>query len=271
MRIAVIGAGWAGLAAAVQATQDGHSVTMFEASRTLGGRARRLSGTLPDGREAKLDNGQHILIGAYGDTLRLMRQVGVNPEVALQRLPLTMQFPDDEGLQFPDWPAPFDALAAILKAHGWRLADKATLLRAALRWRMDGFQCDPSLSVAALCESISPKVVAELIDPLCVSALNTPADRASAQVFLRVMHDSLFGPRGGSNLLLPRVDLSALLPDAAARWLELKGVRIHMGTRATLSQPAPTGTAGRWQVNDQVFDTAMLATSASNATLALAE
>jgi hypothetical protein len=136
---------------------------------------------------------------------------------------------------------------------------------------MDGFQCDPSLSVAALCESISPKVVAELIEPLCVSALNTPADRASAQVFLRVMHDSLFGPRGGSNLLLPRVDLSALLPDAAARWLELKGVRIHMGTRATLNQPAPTGTAGRWQVNDQVFDTVMLGTSASNATLALAE
>ena len=61
-RLAVVGGGWAGLAAAVSATQAGHQVTLFEASRSLGGRARALPSTRPNGM--LLDNGQHILIGA---------------------------------------------------------------------------------------------------------------------------------------------------------------------------------------------------------------
>ena len=85
MNIAIIGAGWSGLAAAVKAKQAGNEVTVFEASRHLGGRARALSTTLPDGQRVMLDNGQHILIGAYQQTLKLMREVGVDPESALAR------------------------------------------------------------------------------------------------------------------------------------------------------------------------------------------
>ena len=76
-KIAIIGAGWAGLAAAVAVSHAGQRAIVFEASRTMGGRARALQGTLPDGSEVTLDNGQHILIGAYTETLALMRQVGV--------------------------------------------------------------------------------------------------------------------------------------------------------------------------------------------------
>ena len=106
MRIAIIGGGWAGLAAAVQAARDGHEVELFEASRALGGRARALACRLPDGTMATLDNGQHILIGAYTDTLALMREVGVDPEAALLRMPLSMQFADGSGLACPRWPSP---------------------------------------------------------------------------------------------------------------------------------------------------------------------
>ena len=85
LRVAVIGGGWAGLAAAVAATQAGHRVTVFEAARQWGGRARALPCTLPDGSRLQLDNGQHILIGAYRDTLSLMRTLGVDPDAALLR------------------------------------------------------------------------------------------------------------------------------------------------------------------------------------------
>jgi squalene-associated FAD-dependent desaturase len=261
MRVAVIGAGWAGLAAAVQAVQDGHTVTVFEAARTPGGRARSLEIPLPDGRSVTVDNGQHILIGAYTDALRLMRTVGVHPETSLQRLPLTLQFPDGAGLRLPDLPVPLDVLAGILRNRAWPLRERLGLLRAALGWKLADFQCADMLSVAALCAQLGPRVQAELIAPLCVSALNTPADQASAQVFLRVLHDALFAVRGGSQLLLPRADLGALFPQAAVAWLQANGATVRTGARITTVQRD----THQWQLDGQLFDTVLLACSSTEA------
>lgn len=245
MKVAVIGAGWAGMAAAIAHTQAGRQVTVFEAARTVGGRARAVPGNLPDGTAAQLDNGQHILIGAYAECLRLMRLVGVDPDAALLRLPLTLQFPDGQGLQLPDLPPPLDALLGIARAKGWLWRDKLALLRAATGWQLHGFRCAPETSVAQLCATLTPRLMAEFIDPLCVSALNTPAREASGQVFLRVLQDSLFSGRGGSNLLLPRADLGALFPEAAARWLRQQDGQVITGQRIQRLHPLPRG---RWQL-----------------------
>ena len=218
-KVAVIGAGWAGMAAAIAHRQAGRQVTVFEAARTVGGRARAVPGVLPNGAAATLDNGQHILIGAYTESLRLMRLVGVDPTTALLRLPLTLQFPDGQGLQLPDLAPPLDALLGIVRAKGWGWQDKVALLRTTTAWQLHGFRCAPHTSVADLCAPLTPRLMSEFIDPLCVSALNTPACEASGQVFLRVLQDSLFSGRGGSNLLLPRTDLGALFPEAGMRWL----------------------------------------------------
>ena len=254
MKIAIVGAGWAGCAAAVEATRRGHQVTIFEASRTAGGRARRVMATV-NGQSVALDNGQHILIGAYAETLRLMRDVGVDDAASLLRLPLTMRFPDGSGLKLPDWPAPLDAVAGILNARGWPWADRLSLLRVALGWRLCGFACPPGQSVSELCSGLAPGAMASLIEPLCVSALNTPPERASGQVFLRVLRDALFAQSGGSNLLLPRVDLSALLPDAALAWLEAHGGIKRLGVRVHSLAPAGPG----WAIDGEAFDGAVLA------------
>jgi len=255
VRVAVIGAGWAGCAAAVEATRLGHHVTVFEAARIPGGRARRVDSHWPDGTALPLDNGQHILIGAYTETLRLMADLGLAPEQILLCLPLTLQFPDGTGLAFPRLPAPLDALTAILRARGWSWRDKVSLLGAAIGWQLSGFRCAPGLSVAQLCTALTPTVMTTLIEPLCVSALNTPADRASAQVYLRVLHDALFAKSGGSNLLLPRVDLSVLLPEAALAWLAQHGGAVRLGTRVRAIAPAGKG----WLVDAEAFDRVILA------------
>ena len=78
------------MAAAVEAAGTGWDVTLFEATRTLGGRARALPAQRPDGVPLTLDNGQHILIGAYLRTLDLMETVGVDAQRVLQRLPLAL-------------------------------------------------------------------------------------------------------------------------------------------------------------------------------------
>ena len=259
MKVAVIGAGWAGLAAAIAATRDGHSITLFESSRVLGGRARSLLLQTPDGAQLVLDNGQHIMIGAYTETLQLMQDLGVDPASALLRLPLTLRFPDGDGLALPEWPAPLDAAWGICSASGWTLRDKASMLSAALRWQVGRFQCQPDITVTQLCTGLTARVLEQLIEPLCVSALNTPAARSSGQVFLRVVRDALFGKGhgrwGGSNLLLPRVDLGRLLPLAGGQWLADRGARVELGHR--VQAIAPLGRS--WRVDAETFDAVLLA------------
>ncbi len=67
LNVAVVGGGWAGCAAAAELARLGHQVTLLEAGAELGGRARRLVLEL-DGERHVLDNGQHLLIGAYTAT-----------------------------------------------------------------------------------------------------------------------------------------------------------------------------------------------------------
>lgn len=258
MKLAVVGAGWAGLACAIEAMRAGHTVTLFEAARTPGGRARRLEAAGVHGAAdgGVLDNGQHILIGAYTATLALMRSIGVDPAQVLQRMPLSLRFADGGGLQVPaHWPAPLDLLVGIAGARGWSWRDKLGLVRAALRWQRQRFACAPTLRVDALCRTLTPRVRDELIEPLCVSALNTPATDASAQVFLRVLQDALFSGRGGADLLLPRTDLGALLPDPALRWLADHGATLRIGHRVQSLIPAD----GRWQLDDTEADRVVLA------------
>jgi squalene-associated FAD-dependent desaturase len=258
------------LAAAVRATQAGHQVTLMEAARHLGGRARTLPTARSDSPHTPLDNGQHILIGAYRDTLALMRTVGVDPDATLLRLPLSLQFPNGDGLCLPNWPLPFDVMAGVLRAGGWSLADKWSLLRATSRWQLAGFCCAPQQSVSDLCAGLSATVMQTLIEPLCVSALNTPPERASGQVFLRVLQDSLLGGNGSSNLLLPRTDLSSLLPTAAAGWLARHGATLRLGQRVTQVQHQ-SHSEGPWLLDGQAFDAVVWATSSSVASQVLAK
>ena len=284
MKLAIVGAGWAGMAAAAEAAECGHHVTIFEATRQLGGRARALACERPDGLPLNLDNGQHILIGAYSESLRLMRHVGLAPEQSLIALPLGLPYPDGSGLQTPSWaaslPAPLDALVAIATARGWSWGERLALVRASLAWRRSGFVCAPTLTVGALCAALPRRVMDELIEPLCVSALNLPADQASAQVFLRVMRDALFGPQMGawsaSSLLLPRVDLSALFPQTAGRWLHTthpQSSRVHLGARVDGLSPAQGGwrlqSRCHGETTEHAFDAVIWATGAAPAAQAM--
>jgi squalene-associated FAD-dependent desaturase len=256
LRVAVVGAGWAGIAAAVHARQAGHAVEVFEMAPQAGGRAR----TVQVGGQA-LDNGQHILIGAYQATLALMHEVGADPSTVLRRLPLALQYPGGEGLKLRQG-APVPAfVGAVLRRRGWSWSERLSLLATASRWAALRFRCTATLSVADLCKGLPVKVQRQLIEPLCVAALNTPADQASAAVFLRVLRDALFSAAGSSDLLLPCAPLGALLPQPAAAWFERHGVRLHTTSRVTELQPD----AGGWRLDGGHFDAVVLACTAAEA------
>ena len=254
--IAVVGGGWAGIAAAVQAADDGHRVTLCEMAPHLGGRARSLTTG-----EIRLDNGQHILIGAYTETLALMGRLGVEPEQVLLRMPLALRYPDGSGLALPGGPPLLSFLRGVAWRAGWSWRERLALLREAASWAATGFRCDPARTVADLCARLPRPVQQELIEPLCVAALNTPAAQASASVFLRVLHDALFSGAGSADLLLPRRGLDALLPVPALRWLALNQIALRLGRRATELRPEGAG----WRLDGEPFDAIVLACSAAEA------
>ncbi len=228
MTVAVIGGGWAGLAAAVSLAGQGIPVTLFESAAQLGGRARRveINGLV-------LDNGQHILLGAYRETLRLLATVGVDPRAVCHAPPLTLQVAPAFYLSAAPLPAPWHLGFGLLKSRGISWGDKFSAIRFLAALKRAAFRIDPDFSVSALLaqQRQSPALNDYLWHPLCLAALNTPPQMASAQIFVNVLRDAFFGTRDDSRLLLPRIDLGQLLPDPAARFIAAQGGEIRLNQR----------------------------------------
>ena len=258
--VAIVGGGWAGCAAAVELAAGGCKVTLFEAARTLGGRARsvEVNGKL-------LDNGQHIMLGAYSDTLRLLRQVGIRPADALLHLPLQMRYPPGSGMDFvaPRLPAPLHLIIALLRAKGLGRDDKMALARFSTTARWMEWKLYNDCSVSELLERFdqTPRLIALMWRPLCLAALNTPPERASARVFLNVLRDSLGAKRAASDMLVPRLALGALFPSAAAAFIEARGGAVRTGVRIEALRRSDSG----WQLDAGAFDAVVLATPPSTA------
>lgn len=225
-RVAIIGGGWAGCAAGLSLAEADISVTLFEASHTLGGRAR----TVPL-NEMSLDNGQHLLLGAYQQTLGLIAQVWPDRHDALLRQPLALEQPPDFLLSCPRLPAPFHLLAGLLGAKGLSIGDKL----AAARWLQALLRNPPAenISVATLIAAQSPRVRAALWEPLCVAALNTPIVDASAKTFITILQKVFAHSRTNSDLLFPRCALTQLFPQPAVNQMLARGARVHTQTRVT--------------------------------------
>ena len=271
LRVAVAGGGWAGCAAAVELARKGCDVILFEAARTLGGRARGV-----EVRDLALDNGQHILLGAYAESLRMMRQVGVDPDVAMLRLPVQMRYPPGgDGMDFvaPRLPAPLHLAIALLRATGLTRADKLALARFNSAGRWMGWTLDVDCTVAELLERFdqTDRLTRLMWRPLCIAALNTPPERASGNVFLAVLRDSLGARRrAASDMLLPRVAMGALFPEPAGAWLEREEHAVRLGVKVNAIVRDGDGWLVESSAGSERVDALVLATPASTSSTLLA-
>src|SRR3954467_2265545 len=231
--LAIVGAGYAGMAAAVTAAAKGVPVTVFETGPVPGGRARRVR-ISSDGQGLELDHGQHILIGAYAELFRLMRTVGVPPR-ALLRIPLEVRYA--RGFTFRKlWlPAPLGLLAGLFVARGIPLSERMGAVRFFNAMRARRFTVDEDKTVKQLLEEYrqTGRIGRYLWTPLCVSALNTPLEQASARAFLAVLRDTLGGASAASDLLLPRWDLSKLFPEPAVEFVRQHGGQVWLKSQVT--------------------------------------
>ena len=236
--VAIVGGGYAGMAAAVTLAARRIPVTVFEAARQLGGRARRI-----DYRDVALDNGLHVLIGAYAETLRLIEFVNPAYASALLRTPLEWNVQNEFHLRAARLPAPLHLLVGLARSDGLSIAEKFSAARFLALLRARGYALPRDISVEALLvqHAQSEKLRRVLWRPLCVAALNTPPAIASARVFLNVLRDSLDATRAASDLVLSRVDLSALFPEPAAAYVQQQGSAVLLSHRVTAIDPLGDG------------------------------
>ena len=223
LKIGIIGGGYAGMAAAVDLTAQGIPVTVFESAKQLGGRAR---GVMHNATQ--LDNGQHLLLGCYRETLRLIELVGGNVEQDFLRLPLQLDLHGQFSLKAPHLPAPLHLLIALLNAQGlsWTERVKAAAFMLKLRRMHFHLAIDTTVAELLAAHGQDADLTFKLWEPLCIAALNTAIHKASAQVLLNVLRDSLNRNCADSDMLLPRIDFTALFPQRAAAYIEQHGGKV---------------------------------------------
>jgi squalene-associated FAD-dependent desaturase len=242
----VVGAGFAGLSAAVRLTRHGARVLVLEARSRLGGRATafvdRDTGEL-------VDNGQHVLLGCYTETLAFLREIGAGGNVRVEpRLSVTMI---DRGgrrsrLECPSLPSPLHLLAGIIEWEALTWPDRLSVLqmagpirqaRRALKPGASAIAASPGETVEAwlVRNGQTPRIRELLWEPLALAALNQPVDRAAAPPFARVLAEMFGSDATAAAIVLPAKPLHLLYAEPAREYVESRGGSVLLGAPAKIT------------------------------------
>lgn len=229
--VVIVGGGWAGLAAALELNAHNIPIHLYESAPQLGGRARNA----PFG-QLTVDNGQHLLIGAYREILRLLKMVGAEESEILLRTRLCLKVLEGEEsllMKTPALPAPLHLAWAQLTANGLSAGERLRALTMSLQLMLSGFTLNHDISVAELLSyhKQGDTIIRRFWEPLCIATLNTPIDKASAQVFLRVLRDSFTQHARDADLLIPKEPLGDLFPKRAEAHLQQAGGNVKLRQR----------------------------------------
>lgn len=274
--VAIIGGGCAGLSTAIKLANQGCAVSLFEASGELGGRARSIGIKNSHGTRT-LDNGQHILIGAYRATLRLLSTLGVAEHQACLRLPFSILMLSNGASKLniklvPYLPTPLAMLIGLATCQGLSFNDRLTGIAMMLRVSFMRYRISNDLPLAHFLQQQgqSANLINLLWEPISLAALNTPLRLASTQVFLNTLKDSLssspwFSRKKNSDFLLAKQDLSMLIGQPASAYLKKRGVRVELNQRITAIVKSEQGYRITSTRGSAVFSHVVLATAPHNA------
>lgn len=246
--VAIIGGGCAGLSAAATLVDRGYQVTVFEASSQLGGRARTVVVENNDLMHL-LDNGQHILLGAYRETLALLNKIGVDEKLVFMRFPLQMNMQSMAAqLQFSlksasYLPAPLNMLIGLIFCKGLKFSERIDAIKLMARLKKTHYQIanDIPLNRFLINQYQTSKLIAMLWEPLCLAALNTPIKEASTRIFLNVLRDTFSGNKKNSDFLLPRLDLSKIISQPLSQYIQARDGVIKLNRRIRSLEVAKGG------------------------------
>jgi len=266
--VAIIGGGCAGLSAAAALVDRGYTVTLFEAGSQLGGRARTVA-VETNGLLHLLDNGQHILLGAYQETLALLKKIGVNRKKAFLRIPLQINMQSGTAKSvfslksFNLLPAPFNLLFGLLFCRGISFKERMAALKFMQGLKNTQYQIvrDLPLERFLINQHQSKRLISFLWEPLCLAALNTPVHKASTRIFLNVLRDTFSGNKKNSDFLLPRLDLSRIISEPLSHYIQTKGGIIKLNQRVRRVEAEANGFNIETRNGKEFFSHVIIATS----------
>ena len=237
----MVGAGFAGLAAAISLQERRHEVTLLERRGVLGGRATSFRDAA-SGED--VDNGTHLMIAGYGATLGLLRRAGAG-DLLLMQDDLRLDYVDDRGesaLACPRLPAPLHLLAGLLGLRvPWRVRFDALRLGLAIR-----FGAKPSgmtLAEYFRRHGQSPQTRRLLWDPLAIAILNETPERADASLFWNVYREAFLRTSRASRLVFLRRGLG-VLHERLAAYFQARGGRLRRRALVEAIELGPRGPLG---------------------------
>lgn len=268
--VVVIGAGFAGLSAAVRIAAAGRSVVVVEQAPRLGGRATSFTD-----RESgeRVDNGQHAIFGCYRETYRFLNEIGAAAQVPLQRR-FTLTMADGNArsatLVCPDWPAPWHLLAGLLRWPAIGLSDRAgalKLFRVLLQVRRSGPRAvadqvpsDQTVQDWLTSQGQSAALCEWLWNPLAIAALNQLPASAAARPFVRVLAE-LFAPDPSAAAIgLPAVPLEDLIGPPSVDFLRGRGGSVVLKSTGTIEFDSAGAIRGVW-AGDRLIETSAVVSS----------
>lgn len=237
-RVAVIGGGFAGLAAGVALADRGHEVLVLEAKRRLGGRAYSFRDAATG---ATVDNGQHAMMGCYAHTLAFLDRIGAADRVVRQRdLRVEMRgaYRGTAAIAAVRAPAPLHVAGALLRYRHLTRRERASALVAGLRVLDMRRRRDPFVLHATVADLLaklgqSANACRAFWNPVAVSTCNELPERAAAAPFVEVLARAFFGTRSDAQFVFARVGLSDLYTGLAQERIAIRGGRVEIGAQAS--------------------------------------
>lgn len=235
--VVVVGGGLSGLAAAVQLSLDGARVILIEQANKLGGRAYSY---IDKKTGDVVDNGQHVLVGAYHHTLRYLELIGTRDclsanDAATLRLHFHHPEKGVDSFALPSVPHPLQIPAAIFKYRLLSFQDRQKLLNVGLKlksWNHSLEEKLRKLTVAEWLESLhqSEEAKHSFWFPIAISVMNELPQKASALLFARSLKNTFLGKKSDATLFIPSVGQSELYVASAERILNNHHSRILLNT-----------------------------------------
>ncbi len=236
--VIVVGGGFAGLAAATLLAENGARTLLLEARPHLGGRARSW---IDSDTGSVVDNGQHLFMGCYRETLLFLTRIGSLDRLRLQprlRVPFLEPGGGVSAFSLPTLPIfSWSVAAGLLRYPGLAFRERLGLMRVGREVRRrtragSGAPADAldDRSVTSWLAALGQGTAAldRLWNPLAMATLNEEPERASAAMFLPVLRELLQGDASGCRLGVPRVGLSDLYADPASHFLRARGSEVRL-------------------------------------------